>query len=496
MSTGTLVARRTISDIASPTSITAAATPVDTTKTTARVTASDKRTAEAWEAYDRVGELRYVFERTANSLSRVGMYAADIDATGAPSADPTTNPTAAAIVADIAGGPAGRATLIKKIVVPLMVTGECWVAVINRAVDGTDVEEWHVLDTDEISKRAGTITLHLQDDTDHDFNPDTDLLTRIHRPHPRNSRRTDSPTLSSLDVLKEIITTTAAIHGAGKSRLAGNGIILLPSEMSMPVEQAPTADPDAPGLPVEQPTMETRRVSATEIMAQLQQVMTTAIRDQSSAAAMVPIVLQAPAESIKDVRHIKFESEVTATNLDTRDRAIRRLSLSLDVPPEILTGVGGTNHWNAWAISEDTINLHFAPLMTLICDALTDAILRPLLRRHDIDPSGFTVWFDLTDLARNPDRGEDAVAAFDRGVISAAALRRELGFDDTDAPEANLSDTELRALAIQMVSKAPSLLPMLAPILGIDIPDVPAAGAVAPAPPDPTPAPAAPRSRS
>ena len=151
---------------------------------------------------------------------------------------------------------------------------------------------------------------------------------------PRNSRRTDSPTLSSLDVLKEIITTTAAIHGAGKSRLAGNGILLLPQEISMPMAAPPTGDPDAPGLPApEQPVMEDRQVTAQDVMGQLQQVMTMAIQDPSSAAAMVPIILKAPGEHLDKVRHITLESEVTEMSLRTRDSAIRRLALSLKVPP-------------------------------------------------------------------------------------------------------------------------------------------------------------------
>ncbi|AJE32526.1 hypothetical protein B842_03365 [Corynebacterium humireducens NBRC 106098 = DSM 45392] len=487
------VARTIPSELASP-SLTAAATTVDTTTTTNQVTDTTGWKKQAWDAYDKVGELRYVCQRIANSLSRVTLYAADIDpTTGRPSTSPTDNPTAASIVNDIAGGPAGRAALISKLVTHLTVPGEGWIAVISRSIDGQAVEEWHVLSADEITSRGARITLRLQDGTDHPFDPTTDILTRIHRPHPKNSRESDSPVRAALPTLNEITRTSQAIDGAGKSRLAGNGILLLPSEISMPVTEAPQPDPDAPGLPAGAPVTVEKSVTAQDVMVQLQQVMTTAISDPTSAAAMVPIVLKASGEHLDKIRHIRFESEVTETNLKTRDSAIRRLALSLDIPPELLTGVGGTNHWNAWLVDEDAINTHFAPLATLICDALTEAILRPLLAHAGIDGTLFTVWFDLADLAQTPNRGEDAVNAFDRGAISSTALRQALGFGDDDAPAENMTRAEQQQLAVSLVKGAPSLLPMLARLLGMDVdttqPLAPIGTSTTPATPTPTKAP-------
>ena len=376
------IARRAAvhSEIAAP-GLTAAAVPVDTTQpqttTGGSFTAGGWKKA-AWDAYDTVGELAYVCERIANSLKRVSLYAAEIDpTTGRASSAPTENQTVAGIVSDIAGGPAGRASMIAKLVTHLTVPGEGWIAVITRRINGDEFEEWHVLSADEIKSRGTDITLLLDDGTSHAFDPSADILTRVYRPHPRNSRDSTSPVRAALPILSEITRTSEAIDGAGKSRLAGNGILLLPSEISMPVTEAPRPDPDAPGL-------------------------TT-----------------------------------------------------------------GTNHWNAWAISEDAINTHFAPLMTLICDALTEAILRPLLRQAGINPADYIVWFDLSDLANNPNRAKDALDAFDRGAISPGTLRRELGFSDDDAPVDNLSPHDQRQLAIQMVQRAPSLFPMLAPVLGI-----------------------------
>lgn len=461
----------TTTELASP-SLTAAATPIDmgTRTSGAKIADASGWKKRAWDAYDTIGELRYVCQRIGNSLSRITLYAADIDpSTGRATTTPTDNTTVASIVTDIAGGPAGQAAMLTKLATQLTVPGEGWIAVIVRTNDDTRVEEWHILSADEITTRGADITLNLEDGTNHKFNPQTDILTRVHRPHPKKSRESDSPVRAALPILDEITRTSEAIDGAGKSRLAGNGMLLVPSEISMPVTEPPKADPDAPGLPPGPPVTTERSVSAQDLMVQLQQVMTTAISDRTSAAALVPIVLKASGEHLDKIRHVTFESEVTETNLKTRDSAIRRLALSLDIPPEILTGVGGTNHWNAWAIDEDAINTHFAPMMTIIVDALTTAILRPLLEQAEIDPTAYTIWFDLSDLASNPNRAEDAKSAFDAGVIGAATLRRELGFTDDDAPPVDMTEADRRQLATQLVTRAPSLLPLLAGIIGLDI---------------------------
>ena len=457
---------------------------------------------QAWAMYDQVGELRKVTQWLAQSLSRVPIYAADVTDDGTPSTTPTENPTAQTIVRDIAGGPAGQAKLLRGMVPGLTIVGEVWVAVIHRTqTTGTEVQEWHALSAREISTRAQDVTLKLEDGTDHALDPERDLLVRVHRPHPEASRESDSPVRAALQPLHEIMRTSAAIEGAGKSRLAGNGILALPQEMTMPVQQAPRGASDAPGLEPVGGTAEVQ-VTATDIMRQLQQVMTTAVGDPSSAAALVPIVLKAPGEHLDKIRHITFQSEVTEVNLKTREAALARLARSLDVPPEVMTGLGGTNHWNAWAIDDDAINNHIAPLMTLICDALTEALLRPLLASAGMDPSKWVVWFDTTPLTQKANRTEDAVAAFDRGAVSVATLRRELGFADTDAPTADTAGrtpeqkkAEDKQLATELVKGSPALLPLLAHILELPAPPGGWGGALAGGPGAPGAPPAPPESR-
>ena len=56
---------------------------------------------------------------------------------------------------------------------------------------------------------------------------------------------------------------------------------------------------------------------------------------------------------------------------------------------------------------------------------------------------------------------------FDKGAISSDTLRRANGFSDDDAP----ADAEEReALLVSLLKGAPSLAPLLLPMLGFDVP--------------------------
>lgn len=460
------------------------AVPAALTAAVQRVTGRDRRPtrtgsdgswkAEAWQRFDEVGELRYVCQWYENSLSRVRLFASDIDpATGRPTGT-SEDPDATRLVRMIAGGPAGQAAMLGRLATFLTVPGEGWIAIIHRDTNADGItEEWHVLSDSEIREQSGRVTITLPDGEPYELDDELDDLFRLWRPHPRRSNEADSPVRACLPVLREIVRQTQTIEAAGRSRVAGNGILFLPDEMRMPAAAAPVAqDPDAPGLPAPEPTGD-RAVTASDIMGSIQAAMTASIQDQASPAAMVPIVVSAKGDALAHIKHLKLGSEASETALKTREAAIRRLALSLDVPAEVLLGIGQTNHWSAWAVDAAAVRTHIAPLMTLICDQLTEAVLRPMLREtgHP-DPESVTLWFDTSELTLTTDRAEDATAAFDRKVISADTYRREMGFGDDDKPDST-SDEGLRDLAVQMVQAAPSLLPYLADVLGFDLPDLP-----------------------
>ena len=434
--------------------------------------------SKAWDMLDLVGELRYYVGWRSSSCSRVRLVASDIDqVTGRPTGS-TENVRAQQIAKSIANGPLGQAQLIKRAVECLTVPGEVWIAVLVT----DDGEKWIALTREEI-KNQGKITEIEMPVGTHTFNPAVDSMFRVWNPRPRRARHADSPVRATLDPLAEIVRTTQTISNASKSRLIGNGVVFVPNEMSLPANQGPAPAPAAgvPAAPIAATSTSIERLQEL-----LFQVAMTAYDDQDSMAALIPMFAGGPGEHIKNITHLKFDNSVTEIAIKTRNDAIARLAMGLDVTPERLLGLGNnSNHWSAWQIGDDDVRLHIAPPIETLCDALTREMYRPVLEREGLDPDAFVLWYDTSDLTADPDLTDEAEAAFDRGAINAEAYRSYLGLDDNGAYD--LTKLEgWQNWARDRVAQKPELLQTLLPLLtgieGIDI--APPAPAVEPPPDD------------
>ena len=405
---------------------------------------------EAWDFLAEIGELADWADWVASAVSRCRLVAVDVDPDTGEPGDPTDNTTVSQIVRDIGGGHTGRTQMLYRLGLFLSVPGEGWIAMITQ--DGQ--AEWVALSRDEINATNKGVEVSMPDGQKHQYDPGTDLLFRVWNQDPRKAAEATSPVKASRTALWEIRRATTRIDNASRSRAVGNGILFMPSEINLP---AAGDDPN--------------RNSAERMQDLIYQVATTATNDPDSMAAFLPIMATGSSGHIQKVNHIKFDSDVSKTALDTRDRAIRRLSMSLKVSPERMLGLGQTNHWNAEAIDQNDVRTHISPVLETVCDALTTSVLQPLLEQAGIDSGRFMVWYDATPISQDPDKGEEATAAYDRGVITAQALRGYLGMEESDAPDPDSPDAA-RDLAIKLVTGAPSLLPMLAPVIGIDIAEV------------------------
>lgn len=484
---------RSITAAARPRPLTAAAQPVTDP---AKVKMSTGRDGDwkdaAWDMLDRVGELRFYVSWRAASASRVRLVASEVDEdTGIPSGR-CEDTRVTKIVRDIAGGITGQAQLLRRAAAHLTVPGETYLAVITRQNDTDDDEdvdaispfltgpeedreEWHALTRDEIHKRGQGLTFTLDDGSKHEFDPDTDHLFRVWNPHPRKAVDADSPVRAALESLNEIVRATAQIDNASKSRLVGNGVLFVPEEMSLPAAGGPGLDITAGHAGADAATIPGyAQASAQDLTDLLYETATTAYGDQDSLAAFLPVIAQVSGEWTDKIKHVTFDSAVSETAIATRDSAIRRLAMSLDVAPERLLGLGSnSNHWSAWAINEEDVRVHVAPVIETLCDALTRFVLRAKLREIGVDPDRYAVWYDATPLTQDPDKKDEAKDAYDRGALTADGLRRHLGFDAADGYLDDHDDPNSleawRRYAVDQARKNPYLLPMLAPLIGGDI---------------------------
>lgn len=432
---------------------------------------------EAWGMLDLVGELSFAVLWKTALLSRFRLVASDIDPeTGKPTGT-TENADARQLVQRIAGGATGQSQMLGRLAPLLMFPGEGWLVIIFPGGE----EQWHVLSSDEVKARGDTVELTLPDGTRYVMNQEIDTLARIWRPHPRVSTQATSPVKAALPILREIVRMTQNIEGAGKSRQAGNGIIVIPEEVSISSNPAPTGaiDPDAPGLP--SGPAPSRFVSADELRIQLQEAMSTAIADPSSAAALVPIIVKVKGEYVDKIRHIRFDSEVSDKAQEAREKAIRRLAMTLDMPAEVLLGLADLNHWSLYGVEEEAVRWHAKPDMEIICASLTNELLRPILPEF----SG-VIWYDTSDVDAEPDKKEIVRTAYTDGVATAATYLREAGMNETDGYDLTKREGWVELITDQ-VRRDATLIPTLAPVLRAMVPALQLPEAM-----DPTPAIAAP----
>jgi hypothetical protein len=436
----------------------------------------------AWEMLDMVGELRFYVSWRSNTCGRVRLVASDIGDDGIPTGS-TDNERVIEIVRGIAGGRIGQIQLVKRIVECLTVAGECWVAIVGGEVDDTD--GWYALTVDEISRNPNGVTITLPDRTKHVLVNGTDRMFRIWNPRPRRAWEPDSPVRATLDSLHEIVRTTKTIANASKSRLIGNGIVFLPQEMSLPSTNAPLSA-NKPDGSVPEPTPQ-----ASSPVSQLQEMIAKVARvaydDEDSLAALVPILVGVPGDQIKNVNHLKIGNDITQIALQTRNDAITRLALGLDVSPERLLGLGGTNHWSAWAVGDEDIQLHISPVMEMICQGIFNAVISELLEAEGIDSTKYILWYDTSQLTTDPDKTSEANDAFDRGTLNAQAYLNFQGL----GVDAGYDLTKLagwQQWAMDRVSQTPELLQDLMPLLPpfVQSIDFPTPAPALPAAPPPT----------
>ena len=431
---------------------------------------------DAWEAVDLVGELRYYVGWRASSCSRCRLVASELDEntglpTGGISEDNTEGERVREIVSKIADGTLGQAALTKRVVECLTVPGELWIVILTRPVKGAPAQpdgsvrtrqEWYAVSKEEIKKsnKGSGTNIVLPTGEEHEFVKGTDIIFRVWIPKPRKASEPDSPVRAVLDSIREIVRTTKTIANASKSRLIGNGVLFVPHEMSLPAAQGPVSEVEGEEIAplVGEPAVQ-------QLTDMLFQVAETAVEDEDSQAAFIPVIAGVPGEQIKDVKHIRFDNEITEVAIKTRNDAIARLAMGLDVSPERLLGLGSqTNHWSAWQISDEDVQLHIAPVMEIFCQALTDQILRVTLAREGIDPSKYVVWYDPSQLTIDPDKSDEAKFAYENGAINGEALRKYLGLGD-DAGYDFTTREGWVMWAQDAVSKDPTLIPMLAPLI-------------------------------
>lgn len=422
--------------------------------------------SRAWYHFDICGELYYGVTWKANAAAQALMYAAEIDPATGKAAKPADDDTVIAIAETCLGGAVKRPQNVNTLATNLEVAGEAWVIIRppteeQRREDPSVTDEWIVLSTTELQMNNGTVAF---------IHPDTgaktpfgdrqgDTLLRLYRKHPNRQTAPNSALRSLLPTLDEIERTSMNIAARLDSRLIGAGMFIIPEEADIPVDDS---DPESPSL-----------------LTLLGETAQKSLSDPGSASSQVPIIVPAPGDFADGFRHISFETPLSKEVLDLRAAAIGRLAAGLDLPREVLEGMGDSNHWSAWQVQESTYTTHLLPLLDLISDALTVAWFTHALRAAGVtDPERFILAFDGSSLIGQPDETAQTLELLDRGIITNDAARQRLNVPEEYAPK---GEEEQRAFVTRLVIAAPTLIndPEIRRVLGFGTPAAPVAAQAA-----------------
>jgi hypothetical protein len=460
-----------------PRSLTAAAAQVKTNdkgeyeQFKARRSASSSAwQAEAWEYYDAIGEIKYAFNLVASVVSRIRIFAAAVDdPSQAPIpvdesriVDQTLAAAAQRALNRLNSAYGGQPGLLKDAALNLSVAGECYLVQMPARRGTGEPESWDIRSVDEVivdpkgmynvigrreQAQGGKMSGGVQPLGNKAF------VGRIWRSHPRFSDEADSSLRGLLDLCAELLLLNRTFRATARSRLNA-GALYLPDGLSVAAQGDPeypydSEDGIGPGITAEE--------AEDEFEEQLIDAMTTPIRDEESASAVVPLIIRGPSELGDAIKQFKFERSFDPALAQRADRVLERIMQGLDVPKDVVTGLANVKYSNALQIDESLYKAHIEPLMLLIVDALTVVYLRPYLAANgytEEEVSRITVWYDPSAVSTRNDRATDADAGFDRGAVSYDAWRRAHGFSDQDAPTPN-------EVALRMLTERGVLTPEL-----------------------------------
>lgn len=382
---------------------------------------------ELWRLYDIVGELRFAANWVGSMMSRVRIYVAEVDENGKIGPE-TDDPEIQALANNMLGGPTAKAEALRLMGIDITVCGEFYI--VGYAGRGTDDDQWYIVTPSELTRWQGGVFYNSVDGPIQLLD-NTDMIVRVWTPHPRRIWLADSPAHGAMNIIVELERLTKYIFSQIDSRLIGGGLLPIPEGLDFPDEDG-------------------SKGAADSLMAKLAQAGMASLRGEGSAAGVLPVIIEVPPEALGKLQLVQFDTGLSEQAMALRKEAIERFAYSMDFPPEIMTGLGASNHWSAWYIDENAVKVHIEPPMTRVCDALTKATLIPSLKKMNKDPKRYCYWFDTSGLTIRATRLEDAINLFKLGILSPEAVL-EAGYfrPDQAQSEALKAETFGKLVAVQ-----------------------------------------------
>ena len=396
---------------------------------------------QSWTNYRRTPEVRYALSRSARIAGYARFIAVQVNDKGEIIRQKESG-VEAEIVNSITSRFGGTRGLIERYYTLMKVPGQGFLTQVRERADGTgDPDGYWVLSASEVNREgdAGsraksgapiTWNMRRKSASSNDRGAFTRLIQaedfrgRIWVPDHEFIDDVNSPMQTLNPICEQLHTLTETISGRLRQRFALAGILLIPNEIN---DAAISGNAPRDAL-----------YSNDKVMNYLIHVMTTNVVNHAQGIAQIPILLKGPAAVLDKVKHIVMEAQVAETDLKLRAELINRLLTGLDQHKQAVSGGEDTNHWGMWAVSDEERRITVQPDLEAFCHALTRMVLWKELRARSRRPGSITpwrVWYDLSAASVRSNLSEDARQAYDRGSVSRAFLRMQMGATDNDAPE-------------------------------------------------------------
>jgi hypothetical protein len=441
---------------------------------------------DAYVYFKSLGEIRYPTKYLANAASRMRLFVAALPE-GNESDDPVdiTNPETAvppeivegceAAIRAFGNGRTEIANHFEATSTNISLAGECYLLGQDDPTTGKTtysirtISEISVM-SDQIKLREGPINAS----SDMGLTVlDTELtsLARMWKPDSEYRLYADSPMQSIAGECETLLILRRGIRAAGRSQIAGNGLLLVPEEANF------ADDNDNSG-----------EAGFDKFINDFTTAMITPISDEGTAAAVVPPVIRVPGDAIAKFRHMMLAQQYDPNAQKIREETIGNIATGLDLPKEVLLGLSDINHWSAWQVDDNTFRNHIEPHVQVIVNLWTQAFLRPFLITY-CENAGvlptlvdewlprLLFWYDPTELVTKPDLTANATLAHAALVLSDTKYLEILGFAESDKPTpVELEGRMIRTMRTWPANVVMELLHNLDPELSV--PPITVAGTV------------------
>lgn len=411
--------------------------------------------ADAYDYADQIGEVGFVMNLSANMGAQCNLQAQEWDLE-AKEWIITEDERCLRVLAAFQGPQGGQSELKRRAFLHLAIAGESFLVGSPTNENGVDTGIlWEFLSSQELvvkrgerpeRRRAGGAGEPLGDDH---------YIARMWRSHPQYSDLADSAMRRVLGICGEILTLTQMVDAVAKSRLNA-GLLYVPDEITFAVPDDESGElPENDGID--------------SFIQELMEHLSAPVKDRTSAASLVPLVVRGPAALKDSVGLIDVARNLDTWAQELRKEALGRLGAGLDIDPAIVEGKASLNHWTAYNVDADFITKHVRPQGELFADFVTFAYLRPMLEEFEglseDESRRFRISFDPSPIVARTDEASSARVLHDMEVISNGSLLRANGFDSTDEPDEE--EIKLRRAWRLLQSNPAALGPVLGELCGL-----------------------------